>query len=114
MNDAFARRNKVALGRQLGVPGGDPAAGTVPSVVIHERGESMPGKKATHDGTYELNGHTYRIVKGDPLPDGAVMADAADDEPEANEVQEAPAPEENAKARGPKETTASTGPSEKA
>lgn len=75
MTDRFARADKLAVGRQYGVPAVNPAAGSVPSVVIPERTESMAGKKAEADGLYGYEDGRpgqFRVVKGDPIPDGMV------------------------------------------
>ena len=106
--DAFRRRDKLEMGRRYGVPVVNPAAGSVPSVVIPERGDVMAGPKADRDGAYEFEGKPgrFRIKKGDPLPEGARLID----EPAAPAAK----PAATAKATGPSETTKGRGPSEKA
>ena len=44
--------------------------GSVPGVVVRSM-DTM--EAAERGGVYVLNGYRYRIRKGDPLPDGAVM-----------------------------------------
>jgi hypothetical protein len=111
------RRDKAAMGRWLGVPPHDPAAGTTVGVVIME-GPMMSGKKAPETAVYLLNGMHIRVRGGDLIPDGAVLrGDPADAEavvePEAEPVAEpAPEPAKKAAKVGPTETAKSAGPDE--
>lgn len=135
MQDAFAGRDKVVMGRVYGVPGGDPLTGSVSGVRIVRGNQQMSGPIADRTGVYTLNGGRFRIVKGDPLPEGAVMeptaeelaaaeaaaaqaaADAAAAEAaaaEAKKAEEAAAKKAAAEAKKPAETAQSSGPSETA
>lgn len=73
--------------------------GSVPGVHVVNR-EDAGMAKAKKNGSYELNGHWFKVRKGDLLPDGAVM-DGADAEPEPEARAKPAAPETKAKAAAP-------------
>lgn len=112
-SDRFATDDKLAVGRLLGQPAANPAAGTVPSVVIVEEAV-MPGTKATEDGLYGYPGKRgqFRVAKGDPIPEGAEPV-------KSGQTLKAAEPKAagklvTSKATGPSETAEGSGPSEKA
>jgi hypothetical protein len=79
-----------------------------PGVHIVTREDTTMAKAKTN-GSYELNGHYYKVRKGDVLPDGAVMA-GDEPEPEAEPVEESTeqraqksAPENKAKQSAPEQ-----------
>lgn len=79
-----------------------PGRGSVPGVHVVTREDSTMAK-AKKNGSYELNGHWFKVRKGDPLPEGAVMEG---DEPEAEPVEERAqkaAPENKAKKSAPEQ-----------
>lgn len=112
MSDRPDRRDKAAMGRWIGVPAGDPAAGLVSTIVV--KGESAMSEKASGDGFYTTTDeqgivHHFVVQKGDTVPDGAEFT--------ANESSDAPDAEQPAKAdatvkaaTGPTETTAAKAP----
>ena len=80
--------------------------GLTPGVHIVKR-EDITTAKAKKDGSYELDGHYFKVRKGDVLPDGAsVVGDEPAEEPEAEPVQERAqkaAPENKAKQSAPEQ-----------
>ena len=79
-DDGFARTDKLELGTRLGVPGGDPARGSVSGITVLGGTARMranlaqpadPRPKAPEDGQYEANGALFRVRKGKPMPVGA-------------------------------------------
>jgi hypothetical protein len=73
-----------------------------PGVHIVTREDTTMAKAKT-SGSYELNGHYFKVRKGDVLPDGAVMAgDEPDAEPVEERAQKA-APENKAKHSAPEQ-----------
>ena len=75
--------------------------GSVPGL-FQQRTDEMT--KATHDGTYTLNGGRFHIRAGDPLPEGAVLDEVAvadeavDEAPVIEQRNQGAAPENRAKA----------------
>lgn len=121
MQDAFAGRDKVVMGRIYGVPGGDPLTGSVSGVRIVRGNQQMSGPIADRTGVYTLDGGRFRILKGDPLPEGAVMEPTEDEiaaaevaAAEAKKAEEAAAKKAAAEAKKPSETAQGSGPNETA
>jgi hypothetical protein len=77
--------------------------GEVPGITVVKQGDNTMAK-AKKNGSYELNGHYFKVRKGDPLPDGAVMDG---DEPEAEPA------EERAQQRAPENKSKSNAPEQK-
>lgn len=75
--------------------------GSVPGVHVIKR-EDTTMAKAKKNGSYELNGHWFKVRKGDMLPDGAVM-DGDEPEPEAEERAQKAAPENKSRKAAPEQ-----------
>lgn len=77
--------------------------GSVPGVHVVTR-EDTTMAKAKSTGSYELNGHYFKVRKGDILPDGAVMAgDEPDAEPVEEERAQKAAPENKSRKAAPEQ-----------
>lgn len=91
----MTHRGTDPAGHPLGLDGAplQPGRGSVPGLVIRAK-EQITMAKASRTGRYVLNGHYFRVRKGDELPKGAQMVDDAKPEQRAQKA----APENKAKA----------------
>ena len=66
---------------ELGIPSIREVSPPLPSPIILTEADMADQKKAEKDGVYVLNGASFRIRAGKPLPEGAVFR-AKDAKPE--------------------------------
>lgn len=90
----------LALHRPTG-----PECGMHPGVRMLGEDESMTTRKADRSGIYTLNGGRFRIRKGDPLPNGAVMEEQRSRPAAPQTKARGAAPENRSKGAAKKDTT---------